>query len=150
MPRRASCEPRGGFTLLEMLLVMAVLGLALSLITPQRPQTPTAAMVAAELADALRQTRARALRSGRAASLTLNLDSPGYQIDTKPERRLSSGVHLQIETTVEAVITPSRAGVLFAADGSASGGRIIIRTASGVSVIRIGWFDGRITIDAEP
>lgn len=149
-PSRTPC----GFTLLEILVVVAVLGIMLTLLVPPRSRPVSVTQSAAELAGALRQTRTHALRSGNTAELVLDLARRTYHIDHQPQRFLPDALEITIETASVAVPVRDRAVFRFAADGSTDGGLIRLRLSAGhapaQATLHIGWFDGQVTIDAEP
>lgn len=112
-----------GFTLVEMLVVLAVTALIAGLAFPAldrslRSQAFAAAADAAELG--LRQARADAIRTGRPAGLTL-----------APDRRSivrEGGAPIDLPAAI-AITLPTQ-GIRFFGDGTSSGGTIAL-TGSG-------------------
>ncbi len=83
-----------GFTLIEMIVVLVILGLMLGLVMARGPMTSrtlTARAAAGDLAAGLREARARAIGSNRPVSLTLDLRARVYRIDDRPPRPLPPG-----------------------------------------------------------
>jgi general secretion pathway protein H len=130
----------GGFTLLEMLAVLAVLGLALGLVLwrgPMRSPALEARVAADSFAQALRAARAQAISEGRPVSFVLDVRRHEYETEG------ASPQSLPIAPTV--TISASVTGIRFAPDGSSSGGRIVFEDGGHAVSVNVGWLTGRVT-----
>jgi len=133
-----------GFTLLEMLVVVAVMGVALLLLTgygqPHSRAIETEA-AARQVAEAMRDARGLAITQGQPVALTLP--------------------HLPAWLPVS--VQAPKGGIVFSPDGSASGGRVVLGgtplggvppssfSAAGDSkiiTVSADWLTGRVQIDA--
>jgi len=118
-----------GFTLLEMLVVIAVMGLAMALVAnfrqphSQRLETQSAARAVAE---ALQEARGQAIAEGRPVAPAMP--------------HLPAGV-------AETMQAPP-GGIVFLPDGSASGGSIQLGYAGGQITVSVDWLTGRVATDA--
>ncbi len=119
-------KARAGFTLLELLVVIAVLALAAVLVVP-RLGTATAASAfgaATERAlSELRLARGKAIQQRRESFVT-------------PQE-------LADATGIEVEMTPGD-GIRFAADGSGSGGRVRLFAGGREASIEVDWLTGRV------
>lgn len=118
-----------GFTLLEMLVVIAVMGAALLLLTafgPPRSHRLEARGAAQQVAEAMREARGRAIAQGHTVTVTLPR-LPGW-----------------LAVSVQA----PPGGIVFAPDGSASGGQVVLDGDGQESVISTDWLTGGVHIDA--
>lgn len=116
-----------GFTLLEMLITIVVMGLTLLLIAYYaRPHSHRleAERAAQRVADVMRHDRGLAIATGRPVRFTL------------PE--LPSWLSVQAELPQQ--------GLVFEPDGSASGGVIRLAGSGMRSLIRVDWLTGRISV----
>ncbi len=142
-----------GFTLLEIMVVLAVLGLVMGLVLshgPMRSRTLQTRAVAAEVARVLRGARGQAIASDRPIEVVFDLAEHGLRVDGGRLRTLPPQVALSVVATVAQTYGRRLAGFRFDPDGSASGGRIEL--AEGGLRLRVGvdWFTGRVSITDAP
>lgn len=131
-----------GFTLLEMLVVLALLGLALALVAQDRGPGPAMRMRAAAdaVAAALRTARGRAILTDR--RITVALDAPMHVL------HVQGGPSLNLPAALD--VTGTRT-IGFAPDGSSSGGRIVLAGGGRRRAVAIDWLTGRVsTADIAP
>ena len=120
---------RAGFTLLELLVVLAILGVVLLVLPPGLGVLPGARLHASArlLADRLRTARRLAIESGHPQSVPLD-----------------TIMHPAGSTLL---LAPPGAAIRFYADGSASGGRIEIAYGTRSYPVLIDPLTGRVTAD---
>lgn len=131
-----------GFTLLEMLVVLAVLGLALMLLVGRMPGASPAVQARAaadRVAAALRGARGRAIRDDR--FVTVRLDAPAHAL------RVGTDAPLALPPVLAVAGTPA---IRFAPDGSASGGRIVLAGGGRRLAVGVDWLTGRVEVSAVP
>jgi len=150
---RGACDAKpagvGGFTLLELLIVMAIMGMVGALIVSGRPSGSSSVNVrlAAEtLASALRVARAQAITQGRPVGMVLDTNRRRYGIEQAPQRPLPDGLTFTLLTGRGDVLSPAQGRIRFFPDGSSTGGRITIHSAAGKSVVGIDWLSGRVSV----
>lgn len=140
-----------GFTLIELIVVLAIMGLVVALASPRLHRALPKAELAAsagELAAALRHTRARAIAQGRPAALVVDIGAARYGPAGAPGHPLPKGVEVEIETAADAIDPVARrAAMTFYADGTAAGGRIVLRRGSRAYHLDIDWLTGRIAVE---
>lgn len=132
-----------GFTLIEMIVVLVVLGLTLGLIIGRGPMhSPTldARTAARDMAQALRLARSRAIMSDRSVSVVL--DRP-IRIDGSPYQSLPPAVGVAATSPTGQPI----AAIRFAPDGSSSGARIALAEKGSVRYVVVDWLTGRVSVD---
>jgi general secretion pathway protein H len=138
-----------GFTLIEMIVVLAVLGLAMALVIgrgPLRSETLNARDTADGLASALREARGRAIVENRPISLTLDLQRRQYRVAEDRPVKLPAEGALVLKTTNGQVRGETVGGIRFDPDGSSTGGSVEL--GQGARKIRIGvdWLTGRVSV----
>ena len=137
MPTRAS-QPRG-FTLLEMLVVLAILGLTVGLVLargPMRSAGLEARSAASTIAGALRAARSQAIATDRPVTVLIDPAAHALRIGAAAPRRLASSVGF----------TGPANGITFAPDGSSSGGRIALATGPMRMEVAVDWLTGRVSV----
>jgi len=139
-----------GFTLLEMLVVLAILGLmgALALPTLRRPPDNLRLEAATRtLASALRFSRAQAIARNADVVLTIHADRRVFESST------GSAIQLDQEISVEMIFAaPERRGravgaIRFFPDGSSSGGDIVLTLDKRQARIAVNWLTGAARLD---
>lgn len=140
-----------GFTLLELLVVLAVAGLLASIVLPRLivPEVASArAEAARDLAAALVRARSAAVFRGREVALVIDLRERRYWIEGGSARPLPAGLDIVLDTTMDEAQTPQRGMIRFYPDGSATGGRIMLgKQGKETHIVRVNWLTGRVSID---
>lgn len=143
---------RAGFTLLEMVGVIAVIAMLAAILLPSIPRATTRPRLEAyalETAALLKADRTAALR--RHAQITAQVDAPGRAI-----RSGSTGRILQVPDDVgfEATLPlscnerPARSTISFFATGASCGGTIVLSRLGTGYEVRVNWLTGGIEVVA--
>ena len=136
-----------GFSLLELIVVLAVLGLMMAVGAATVGRGGEAArtrLAAHDLAAALTATRSSAIAHARSERLHLDLDARTYNGPGDIRGRLPDRGAVTL-TTAERERTGARAGAIrFFPDGSATGGRIAIGERAWARVVTVDWMTGRV------
>ena len=133
--RRGRAES-AGFTLIETIVVLTILGLALTIVAgflPRRNTTLELSGATSRVANAMRIARSRAIAESREVPFVVT-----------PDGHVDNGL-VNLGPSVSMVLTDQPA-ILFAPDGSASGGTIHVRVAGKARLIRVDWLTGRVTV----
>lgn len=138
-----------GFTLIELVVVLAILGLLLALL----PDALSIAIpgqqlraAAYQLADDLKDARTRAVVSGEPTSIRIALSEYDGQLAVGM-RKLPHGATIQVADVPRQTLAGGLEQMSFFPDGSASGGRISLAVGTRKYVISIDWLTGRVTVD---
>ena len=148
---RASRANRGaGFTLLELLVVLAVLGLVLALVPPLFTGTTAASVLkgaARELASAVRATRGEAIKANRETVFVLDVARREYVIGGRARKgSVAESLTLELVTAESERVDDSRAGIRFFPDGTSTGGRIAVSQGDREIQIGVNWLTGKVDI----
>ena len=140
-----------GFTLLEMLLVLA-LGVAIYAILLSIPFGKASAAdlkaAAREVASELRTAQSTAMATRRDAVLTLDMDSREMIATGEREaRRLPSNIDLKLYTAQTEVASDRRGSIRFYPDGSSTGGRVTVMSGERKYLVDVDWLTGRVAIN---
>jgi general secretion pathway protein H len=148
--RQAPSAYRQGFTLVELLVVLAIAGLLLAL----TPPLITAALPGVELKAAARRTagslrlaREIAVAKGRDTAWVLDIAQHRYRIEGDHRSgRLPSGLELKLVAAADEMQSDTVGAIRFYPDGSSSGGRVILKRGDGGFQVGVNWLTGRILI----
>lgn len=134
-----------GFTLIEIMVVLAILGLMLGLVLtrgPVRSQAVEMEAAARDIAGALRLARSTAIAENRMVSLNIDVAHASMRTDDGPVRTLPGSLTLRVVAERGGALP----GIRFAPDGSSSGGRIELITPGRRVQIGVDWLTGRVRI----
>lgn len=152
MTSRSETGRDGGFTLIEIIVVLVILGLALTVVAthgPPRSRGVDLRVTAAEIAATLRQARAQAIATNR--TLRVVVDAEHHRIDTPngTMRGIPAEFGIALRGLGARVDNP-RIAIAFAPDGSSSGGTIELSSAAMRLRIVAAWLTGRVSVTNVP
>jgi general secretion pathway protein H len=143
---------QAGFTLIEMIVVLAVMALMIGLVLakgPMRSRTLTTRSAVAALAGGLREARARAIVSNRPVEFALDIEHKSFKVGDEPVKRLPAEYELSLLTTAGQRISETAGAIRFDPDGSSTGGRIELAYNSRHIRIGVDWLSGRVSVADE-
>jgi general secretion pathway protein H len=142
-----------GFSLLELLVVLALLALSAALVVPQFSgvvQTGELKAAVRQLAATLRSARGMAVGEQRETSVLLDVAQKRYQVAGRErEYVLPDKLNLEFTTASTELLNAQQAGVKFFPDGTSTGGQIILDSGLRRFVIDVLWLTGRIVVSEE-
>jgi general secretion pathway protein H len=141
-----------GFTLIEILVVLAIMGVVIGIFVsrgPVRSQGLQTRAAAGLLAQTLREARAQAIERSRIVNVAINPLQRSFAADL-------GAVHNWAPGTEVTVLPPALKGpgdvriIRFAPDGSASGGGVVLGTGARRVRIDVEWLTGRVQVANAP
>jgi len=139
---------RGGFTLLEMLAVLALISLLAGLSTQLvRPAAPRLRLEAAArgLCAALRATRARAISTNEEATLVLDLQRKTYSSPSVRETSFPAEARVQASVANGQRDFRENASLMFYPSGGSTGADITLEIGGNRATIQVNWLSGGVT-----
>jgi general secretion pathway protein H len=133
-----------GFTLIEMIIVLAVLGLVAGIVISRGPShsaTVDMRSAATRLLQGMRATRAKAIASAQAQLFTVQSAQHSYRVGNEAPQMLPRLVTLGLDVAGK----PAR-GIAFLPDGSSSGGTVTLQSAGRKMAVTVNWLSGRMQI----
>ncbi len=126
--------------MIETIVVLVILGLALSVVVgflPRRNTTLELTSATSRVTGALRIARSRAMVEGRPVPFVAAPDGHGFRLEN---------AQVNFGPSVTVVMEPPR--IVFAPDGSTSGGSLRVLVDGKQRVIQVDWLTGRVAVAA--
>ena len=139
-----------GFTLFELLVVMAIIGLLIALVPgfTLRSQPRLDVSVAARaIADGLRRTRSDAVLLNRPRVFALDVDKHLFRAGDATPVQIDRGIALSSLTARSALLSERVGQIRYFPDGSSTGGRISLARDGWQADVRSDWLTGLVSID---
>lgn len=139
--------PRRGFTLVELLVVLAIAALAMSAVPPLvSAALPGVEMKAAarRTLSALRLARESAIRQGTDLALVVDIEARQLELPGHRVMRLPEALNLTLEAAEQEMLADQRGAIRFFPDGSSTGGRLILAHADSGYQVGVNWLTGRV------
>ena len=145
----SSSVANNGFTLVELLVVLAILALLLAVVPPVLPHAIDGAQVrSAErtLISSLRFARSRAISLQQAVTVAINVKERKIKVAGKQrDLSLPDDVALTLVTAQQERLSTHEGTIRFYPDGSATGGQVRLRRGDRVSSVDVNWLTGRVS-----
>ena len=150
---RVTCGRRGGFrlgfTLLELLVVLAIAAGIAALVMPQLSNAIAFFELksgARQLASALQAARGRAIARDGEVAVIVDVQKRMYRTTGASEvRPMSPDLTLTLETAGSDVLNDQVGAIRFFPDGSSTGGRLTLAAGGRKYVVSVNWLTGRVT-----
>lgn len=139
-----------GFTLLEMLAVLALIGIALAVTAFSLDGGLDRARLdasARQVSAALRHTRTRAMVEHRAEWFTLDLNQRTFASPGRDAHGFPSGTSLHVTSAAQDTAQPGIARIRFFPDGSSTGGNIELSRSHREIRIDVDWLTGAVAVN---
>ncbi len=144
---------QAGFTLLELLAVLALIGLLMGLVLPNLMRTwerEKQRSTLRELATALRTARSEAITKSQTVRLFLNLKTGHYRLEGIAREGALTGLQLSDARLVWQNLEKSQGYIAFYGDGSSSGGKLALVDPTGRRyLLEVEPITGRVSLGSE-
>jgi general secretion pathway protein H len=139
-----------GFTLLELLVVLAIIGIVVALVPGfmLRSQPRIDVNVAARaIADGLRQTRSEAVLRNRQQVFALDVEARVFRAGDSTPVRIDDGIVLSFRTARSELLDDGVGQIRYFPDGSSTGGLVSVTQGAWQADVRSDWLSGLVTVD---
>lgn len=139
-----------GFTLIEVLVVLAIMVLVVAIVVPMGVGERAHARIAAgahEIAEGLRLTRSRAILTDRAADFLVDVNTDTFRVaGAMAPVALPRDLKITLSTTEDLLKGDSIGAIRFYPDGSSTGGGVTLVGAEDRYLVAVDWLTGGISI----
>ena len=143
----------GGFTLVELLVVLAIAALMIGLLAPLATGGYARAQfrhAARDIATTLREARSLAITRGRSELFLASVDRGEFAAGARGRsHHLPNGMRMVLITTTREVLGEQAGDIRFFPDGSSTGGGIRLIQGEREYDILVDWFTGRVSATCE-
>lgn len=140
---------RLGFTLLELLVVLAIAASIAALVMPTLSSAITFFELksgARQLASTLQAARGRAISLDDEVAVIVDVQKRMYRTTgTSEVRPVSADLALKLETSGSEVLNDQVGAIRFFPDGSSTGGRLTLAAGGRKYIVSVNWLTGRVT-----
>ncbi|MBR1201853.1 MULTISPECIES: GspH/FimT family pseudopilin [unclassified Bradyrhizobium] len=136
-----------GFTLIEMLVVLAILALAATFAVPMLSSGSEGVrldVAAGELTNALRVTRSAAITSNRPTVLTIDVNRRRFKSSVVAERTFDAGIDAKLTFAAGIGSRGSEGEFRFFPDGSSTGGDVTLSMRGKQTKLCVDWLTGTV------
>ena len=141
---------QNGFTLLEVLVVLALLAMTYALIPPMiniGGSTTELKAVARQVAAGLRNARSQAIVSRSETTLTVDVEARNFRLTGNSKLfKLPHQAEIGVFTAQGEVMGENIAAIRFYPDGSSTGGRVTLAMGARKYDIDVDWLTGQVEI----
>ena len=152
MGRQQKVSPtlQGGFTIIELLVVMVIMALAYTLASPMISSGVPGAepkASARQIAAGLRKARSEAISRRQESVLTVDLAAHQFQLSGDPRvYRLPKSVAVKLFTAQSELVGGTAGAIRFFPDGGPTGGRVTLSANARNYDVDINWLTGQVVI----
>ncbi len=143
-----------GFTILELLVVLAIVSLVMAIALPRLSGTVTTSELrsaARSLAAGMRWARSEAIYTNRPINFQVDVNGRRFGMTQKGSMRsLPENARVTLFTARSQLLDEDKGYIRFFPDGSSSGGRVTLATKRLTQYVDVDWLTGRISIQDEP
>ncbi len=138
-----------GFTLIEILAVVALIALAMTLVAVTVGDGLSGARVKAasrDLVAALRYTRGQAIVKRESQAMAIDVDGRRYRAPGRKWVELPRNMVMQLETARTEMEAEGIGRIRFFPDGASTGGNVELELGEAVWRIEVNWLTGEVSM----
>jgi general secretion pathway protein H len=150
MAARLRSRSAGGFTLVELLVVLVIASLVLALVGTSISRNISGAEMrtaARKVAASLRYTRTHAILSKSEQVFLVDTEKRNYQAPERDAEELPEGMNVELNTARSELTSETAGGIRFYPDGGSTGGNVRLEANGRVYQVNVAWLTGETTVD---
>ncbi|MEZ5536077.1 MAG: GspH/FimT family pseudopilin [Thiolinea sp.] len=146
MHRSISGHRVGGFSLLEVLLVLVIAGLLMGVVATSLTEGPVLRKSAREVAASLRHARSVAILQQNEVIWSMNIQTKQFWVGGQDAKRdLHPTIEAKINTSRSEVVSSQQGNIRFYPDGSSTGGSVELTARNQTFKVNVEWISGRVS-----
>ena len=152
---RSSTRPAsrsGGFTLVELLVVLVIAALVLTLVGTSISRSVSGAemrVTARKLATSIRYTRTHAILTKSEQVFLVDTENRKYTAAERDPVELPEGMEVLLTTARSELTSETVGGIRFFPDGGSTGGSVKLDANGRIYTINVGWLTGEASIERD-
>jgi general secretion pathway protein H len=142
----------GGFTLVELLVVLVIAALVLTLVGTSISRSISGAEMrtaARKVAASLRYTRTKAILSKSEQVFLVDTENRRYSAPDREAVELPEGMEVLLTTARSELTSESVGGIRFYPDGGSTGGSVKLEANDRIYTINVAWLTGEASVERE-
>jgi general secretion pathway protein H len=140
----------GGFTLVEMLVVLVIISLMMALVGTSISRNISGAemrVAASKVAAGLRYTRTQAILKKTEQVFLLDTGELTYQAAERKPEKLPEGMKAELNTARSELTSETAGGIRFYPDGGSTGGNVRLEANGRVYRVNVAWLTGEASVE---
>ena len=140
---------QGGFTLVELIVVMVIIALMMGLLATSLSRSVSSAEARAatrKLVANLRYTRTKAIVDKAEKTFSVDIENRSYTAPGRKQVTLPEGVELTLTTARSEMTSENVGGIRFFPDGGSTGGHIELYVNGREYRVNVAWLTGEATL----
>lgn len=147
--RQSVRRHQGGFTLVELIVVMVIIALVMGLVATSLSRSVSSAEARAatrKLVASLRYTRTKAIVDKAEKTFAVDIENRSYTAPGRKQVKLPKGVELTLTTARSEMTSESVGAIRFFPDGGSTGGHIEMYVNGREYRVNVAWLTGEATM----
>lgn len=139
----------GGFTLVELLVVLVIISLMLALVGTSISRNVSGAEMrtaARKVAASLRYTRTQAILTKSELVFLVDAENHTYQAPDREPQPLPEGMNVELNTARSELTSETVGGIRFYPDGGSTGGNVRLEANGRVYQVNVAWLTGEASL----
>jgi general secretion pathway protein H len=140
----------GGFTLVEMLVVLVIIALIMGLVGASISRNISGAEMrtaASKVAASLRYTRTQAILTKTEQVFLVDTEKLTYQAGTREAKQLPEGMKMELNTARSELTSETAGGIRFYPDGGSTGGNVRLEANGRIYRVNVAWLTGEASVE---
>jgi len=140
----------GGFTLVEIMVVMVIAALALALVGTSISRNISGAEMrtaARKVAASLRYTRTKAILNKTEQVFLVDTEALTYQAADRKPVELPKGMMVELNTARSELTSETVGGIRFYPDGGSTGGNVRLDANGRIYRVNVAWLTGEASVE---